>query len=209
MRKKINNDVFFNVEFKFLADEIATHTDMSDKDKIMLQYLDDKQLKKLYKKAYKQSLKPETERFSEKIYMPKLHHQKVANFAAPVEILDYVGTPHIVGSVKQPLAYTELESFNPKDYLKNKEQKRIDKIKKALGVIDVHGVVQRQKALKTRHINSVLKTKVFNPVWQSNGHQHRHIPLCSKQICFQFFDPTFIPIFSMFTFPNNRPSMSP
>ena len=133
---------------KFLADEIATHTDMSDRDKIMLQFLDDKQLKKLYKKAYKQSLKPETEKFSEKIYMPKLHHQKVANFAAPVEILDYTGTPHVVGRVKQPLAYTELESFNPKDYMKSKDQKKIEKIKKALSVIDVHGIVEAQKAVK-------------------------------------------------------------
>ena len=50
--------------------------------------------------------------------------------ARPVEIIDYVGTPHVVGSVKQPISYTEMSSFDRKAYLKTKDEKRLKKLKK-------------------------------------------------------------------------------
>jgi hypothetical protein len=121
-----------NVNLENLVDELVTHLNISDKEKLNLKYLAPDQIEKLYKKAYKQSTKGE-QAYEGKIFMPKLQYQRAPNFAKAPEFRDYTGKSHVVGSIAPPIAYSEIDDdFDYKEYEKPKSLKKIEKLENIL-----------------------------------------------------------------------------
>lgn len=79
-----------------MQSELLTHLKIEDPSIIIT--LDDKQLTKLYKKAYKMSKKPDEEKFSKSINFPKFKQNNSGNFGKAPVIRDPTGKPFIVGT---------------------------------------------------------------------------------------------------------------
>lgn len=98
-----------------LLSEIMLHTDLPDKQKTDLMYLDPDQLGKIYKKLYKTSLKPEQEKFKQVVRLPEFNMSNVPRYAKAPLFKDPKGDTHAVGTKPFPYAINPLL---PYDYIK-------------------------------------------------------------------------------------------
>lgn len=95
-----------------LLSEIMLHTDLPDRQKTNLMYLEPAQLGKIYKKLYKASIKPEKEKFNQVIRLPEFDMTNVPKYAKAPKFKDPKGKSHVVGSKPFPYAINPLLPYD-------------------------------------------------------------------------------------------------
>jgi hypothetical protein len=105
-----------------IASELMMHLKMDEDEKLKLPFYKDKTLFQLYKKAYKQSLKDDSTKFTEPFYLPSMHLQPSPGFSNPPYIKDELGKKWTVGTTSYPKA---LNPFRPFDYTTERQNAKL------------------------------------------------------------------------------------
>lgn len=173
-----------NANLEEIIDELATHLDMPDSEKLKLAYLTEKQLLKLYKKTYKLSLKEPEERFEGKVYFPKFEMQQASHIARAPQIKGYLpNQTHIVGQHEPPYAYHTMKGgFDINQYNLTPEQKKLNELQDLLQQTTIPKEIKqiedkivklnlkiKKNAMKARMINQGLITTPSTPAKSKSG----------------------------------------
>jgi hypothetical protein len=102
-----------------LVSQIILHADLPPNQKLNLMYLDKDQVGEIYKKMYKQSLKPESEKFSKPIRLPEFKMHNTPHLTKAPTFADPLRQTHIVGSnVPFPYVINPLLDYDYDAYYK-------------------------------------------------------------------------------------------
>jgi len=92
--------------------EIMLHIDLPDEERLKLTYLDKDQAEAIYKKMYKESLKPDSEKFNKPIRLPEFKMHNTPHLSKAPMIKDTLGKSHVVGTVPFPEVINPLFSYS-------------------------------------------------------------------------------------------------
>jgi hypothetical protein len=107
-----NKVIAGNADPDEILGEIMVHLDLPEEQKMNLIYLEPSQLNKIYKKLYKASKKPESEKFKQIVRLPEFEMTNVPKYAKAPIFKDPIGKPHVVGTKPFPKAVNPLYGYD-------------------------------------------------------------------------------------------------